>query len=58
MVRLKETSGEIHIGFVDSFTSSSDNEEGEESIGLLPSKDAREGIELFKSEIANIEEIE
>lgn len=57
-VMVKETNGKTHIGFVDTFTSSADNEEGEESIGILPSREARAGIELFKSEIASIEEVE
>ncbi len=57
-VRVRTIYGETHTGYVDTYTSSADNDETEESIGLLPSKNAREGIELFCSEIVSIEAIE
>lgn len=56
-VNVIETNGKIHNNFyVCDFTSAADNDvENEESIGLLPSKTAKLGIELFASEIKSIE---
>ena len=56
-VRVEESDGETHTGYVATYTSEADNDENEESIGLIPREDAMRGIELFRSEIVSIEEI-
>lgn len=57
-VKVTEKTGKEHIGYVDTCTSAFDNdEEKDESIGIIPTKDAKFGIELFRYEIENIEEI-
>lgn len=44
--------------YVDDFTSAADNDDrNEESIGLLPYKGAKTGIELYESEIKSIESV-
>lgn len=54
-VRIVDTEDITHTGYIDSFTSASDNDEGEESIGIIPNMDSKEGVELFSSEIKSIE---
>lgn len=57
-VKVTEKTGEKHIGYVDTYTPAFDNEEEkDESIGIMPTKDAKYGIELFRYEIEDIEEI-
>lgn len=57
-VKVREKTGETHIGYVDIYTPAFDNDEEEdESIGIMPTKDAKYGIELFRYEIEDIEEI-
>lgn len=57
-VKVTEKTGEKHIGYVDIYTPAFDNEEEkDESIGIMPTKDAKYGIELFRYEIEDIEEI-
>ncbi len=41
--------------YVDEYTQPLDNEENEESIGIIPSKEADCGYGLFKHEIKSIE---
>ncbi|MGN1097893.1 MAG: hypothetical protein ACI4SS_03235 [Clostridia bacterium] len=56
-VNVVETNGRQHLRkYVNSFTSAADNDdENEESIGLIPAKESKCGIELFASEIKSIE---
>jgi hypothetical protein len=56
-VKVTDTDGVIHSGYVDIYTSAEDNDAAEESIGIIPEKNAREGVELYKSEIKSIEVI-
>ncbi len=37
------------------YTSAANNEENEASIGILPSRESKSGVELFRSEIKSIE---
>ena len=54
-VNVVEKNGKVHSNwYVDTYSSEYDNEEGEESIGLMPSKESKVGIELFRSEIESI----
>lgn len=48
------TDGTNLRGYVESFTFAIDNDPEEDSIGLIPSKGAKEGLELFSHEIAEI----
>ena len=57
-VRVETNYGEIIVGYVDMFCTAEENEEPYlDSIGIIPSKAARAGIELDESEIKSIEEI-
>jgi len=57
-VRVETVSGETIDGYVDMFCTAEENEEPYlDSIGIIPSKAARAGIELDESEIKSIEEI-
>lgn len=49
------TNGKVYRGFVDTYTSAADNDDTEESIGVMPSRTAREGVELYASDIQSIE---
>ena len=52
-VTLKD--GEKYSGYVDLYTSAADNDDTEESIGIMPEKNARVGVYLYASEIQTIE---
>ena len=54
-VIVTDINGETHKGYVDFYSSAYDNDDTEESIGIIPTKDSREGIELYASEIKSIE---
>ena len=54
-VRVVTVQGTVYAGFVDVYTSASDNDDTEESIGIMPSRTATEGVELYASEIQSIE---
>ena len=57
-VRVETNYGEIIVGYVDMFCTAEENEEPYlDSIGIIPNRAAREGIELDESEIKSIEEI-
>lgn len=57
-VRVETVNGETIVGYVDMFCTAEENEEPYlDSIGIIPSKAARAGIELDESEIKSIEEI-
>lgn len=57
-VRVETVYGETIVGYVDMFCTAEENEEPYlDSIGIIPSKAARAGIELDESEIKSIEEI-
>ncbi len=57
-VHIVDTAGDEYDGYVDTYTSAPDNDGTEESIGILPDKNAKSGIELYASEIKSIEMIE
>ena len=44
-----------HIGFILGYTTALNNENNEWSIDVFPSKSSNSGIELYQSEIKNIE---
>jgi len=44
-------------GYVDMYCSDYDNDDTEESIGIIPDKEAKSGIELYASEIKYIKEV-
>lgn len=46
--------GKTLTGYVDTYTKALDNEPEENSIGLLPYKEASEGLEIYESEIESI----
>lgn len=48
----------LFIRYVDVYTSAADNDDTEESIGLMPDENARVGIELYRSEIKSIKIID
>jgi len=54
-VHIVDTDGNVYDGYVDTYTSALDNDGTEESIGILPDKNAKSGIELYASEIQSIE---
>lgn len=54
-VKIIDTDNQKHIGFVFGCTKAEDNDENEDSIDIIPTKNAMEGIELFESEIKSIE---
>ncbi|MCD7777924.1 MAG: hypothetical protein LUH47_05405 [Clostridiales bacterium] len=54
-VLIKDTNDNIHKGYVDLYENELDSGYGEPSIGILPNKDAKDGIELVLSEIKSIE---
>ncbi len=56
-VKVIDTDGETHRGFVDTYTSAADNDDTEPSISLLPNENSKSGIELYRSEIKSIEEM-
>lgn len=52
-----DAEGKEHRGYVDLYSSAYDNDDTEESIGIIPNKQAKSGIELYASEIESIKEI-
>lgn len=54
-VKIIDTDNITHTGFVFGCTKAEDNDENEDSIDIIPTKNAMEGIELFESEIKSIE---
>lgn len=54
-VIITDTEGKLHKGYVDLYSSAYDNDDTEESIGIIPTKNSRQGIELYASEIKSIE---
>lgn len=54
-VKVVDRDNMSYIGYVDSFTSAADNDDTEESVGIIPNEFVREGIELFSSQIKTIE---
>lgn len=54
-VKLKTIDGKLHIGYVGMYCSADENDDGMESIGILPSRKAKSGIELSADEIEMIE---
>ena len=54
-VRVITRDGTTYKGFVDVYTSAADNDDMEESIGLMPTRTANSGVELFASDIQAIE---
>lgn len=57
-VIVEDIVGNIYKGLAYCYTSSEDNEDGEESIDILTRPDIREGVELYLSEIKSIKIIE
>lgn len=53
-VILTTKDGKTYKGYVETYTQALDNEPEEDSIGLFASKEAREGIEFYESEIESI----
>ncbi|MBF1009702.1 MAG: hypothetical protein HXK76_01535 [Lachnoanaerobaculum sp.] len=57
-VRVETNYGDTIVGYVDMFCTAEENGEPYfDSIGIIPSRAVREGIELDESEIKSIEEI-
>ena len=56
-VKIKTIDGKECIGFVDMYCSADENDDGIESIGVLPNRNAKSGIELTALEIDSIEMI-
>ena len=57
-VRVDTIYGDTIVGYVDMFCTAEENGEPYfDSIGIIPNRAAREGIELDESEIKSIEEI-
>lgn len=54
-VKVKTYDGKIYTGFVDMFCAQDENDDGIESIGILPIRNARSGVELSSNEIETIE---
>lgn len=54
------TNGKVYRGYIGNYESAADNEDpeegipAEESVGIYPSEEADEGIELYESDIADI----
>lgn len=57
-VIVTDTEGRMHKGYVDLYASAYDNDDTEESIGIIPTKSSMSGIELYASEIKAIEIID
>lgn len=53
-VVVKDIRGNECRGYVDMYCSADENDDNEESIGIIPNKSAKEGIELSLSEIKSI----
>lgn len=56
-VRIITTDGETYEGEVDLYSSAEDSGDDEDSIGICTDEITKDGIGIFKSEIASIEEI-
>lgn len=54
-VRVITIDGNVYIGYVDVYTSAADNDDTEESIGVMPTRTAKEGVELYASKIQTVE---
>lgn len=54
-VEVIDNEGNKYKGYVDMYISKADNDDTEESIGIIPNKDAKSGIELYASEIKSIQ---
>ena len=54
-VKVISTDKQEYVGFVDMYNSASDNDEGVDSIGIIPNRNAKTGVELFATDIASIE---
>lgn len=54
-VKIKMIDGKLHIGYVDMYCGADENDNGIESIGILPNKKAKSGIEISANEIEMIE---
>lgn len=54
-VKIVDDEDNIIEGYVDMFCSKEDSEENMESIGIIPTKDAKAGIGLFETEIKSVE---
>ena len=54
-VRVTATDGAVRTGFVDLYTSAADNDDTEDSIGIIPTRTSKSGTELYASEIQSIE---
>ena len=57
-VIIEDTEGKTHKGYVDLYSSAYDNDDTEESIGIIPTKNTKSGIELYASEIKSIKTID
>lgn len=53
-VSVRDNSGIVYSGVVIMYESALDNENGEESIGILTDEKRKSGIELYRSEIESI----
>lgn len=57
-VIVTDTNGKTHKGYVDLYSSAYDNGDTEDSIGIIPTKNSKEGIELYASEIKSIKVVD
>lgn len=49
-----DTNGIEHKGYVDMFCYAYENDDTEDSIGIIPNENSKYGIELFQSDIKSI----
>ena len=54
-VKIVDADNIIYTGFVYGYTKAEDNDENEDSIDVIPTRNSTEGVELFESEIKSIE---
>lgn len=54
-VRVVENNGKIHEGRIMMVCRADENDNGEESIGIITNMELKTGIELYRHEIASIE---
>ncbi len=57
-VIITDNDGIIYKGYVGFYESASNNDNGEDSIAIFSNPEAKEGFELYESEIVKIEVVE
>ncbi len=57
-IMIKDKNGIIHKGFVDLYSSAEDNDDTEQCIGIIPTRESTSGKLIYESEIAEIEVID